>query len=98
MSDFISHRPQLALLVPHDSRVFKRMPSSARTVQGLSYFCHIADYPMQNLHTAAEATHGAGLAQALRKGLEANDQGQGGRNSYKPTAQNESLISLFPSE
>lgn len=53
---------------------------------------------MQNLHTAAEATHGAGLAQALRKGLEANDQGQGGRNSYKPTAQNESLISLFPSE
>lgn len=53
---------------------------------------------MQNLRTAAEATHAAGLAQALRKGLEGNHQRQGEKNSYKPTAQNESLISLFPSE
>lgn len=53
------------------------MPSSARTVQGLLYFCHVIEDQIQNLLTVAEARHGGGLAQALGKGPEGNHQRQG---------------------
>lgn len=55
------------------------MPSSASTAQGLSHSCHAAERHPQNLLAAAEARHGEGLAQALRKGLKATTKDKGGK-------------------